>query len=305
MKTIAILSTLLWVSPAFADDDDAGTKAGSNAEDKDEKEKEKGAEPEGGKFSLLGRECKPEESRLETVPGSPPLDVDDPETPGCNAWEVNLTTSGEFGKTTSWAPLLDANYGIGDNIQLKFEVPYEISKTDAGYESGLGAAEIGIKWRFYENEASGLTVAIYPQVEFAIPGTAAADEGGTMTKLPLLVSKKIGETSKGDIMVTGNVGYNISTHDGTENYLSAAFGIGLPLLSNVAVMAEVSTEQALGNNMANVREGYLKGNLGLLGPVNDHLLWIASVGHTFDSTMMEDPNHTCVLFGVRLLAGGP
>jgi hypothetical protein len=309
MKSIAILTALLWVSPAFADDDDADTKPASKAEDEKTGEHEKSGEPEGGKFSLLSHECKAEQDELETVPGSPPLDVDDPATPGCNAWEVNIVTSGEFGKHQSWeTPLLDINYGIGDNLQLKLEAPYEIAKTDAGYESGVGAAEVGLKVRFYENEESGLTVAAYPQIEFAIPGTALADteEGsGTLTKLPLLVSKKIGATSKGDIMVTGNIGYNISTRTGTEHYLSAAFGVGMPLLSSVAVMLEGSTEQALSNNMDGVREHYYKANLGLMGKINPHLMVFGSVGQTFASSDAEDSSHTCALLGFRVIAGGP
>lgn len=308
MKSIPILCALLWTSTAFADDDDAKPTRHVTEDHtggaKPDEDKPEAAEP--GKFSLLSRECKPEESRLETTPGAPPLDVDDPETPGCNAWEINVTTSAEYSRATNYVtPLFDINYGIGDNIQLKFEIPYEVSKAAGVYDSGWGAAEAGIKWRFYESEAAGLAASIYPQIEFAIPGTAAADEGGTITKLPLLVSKKIGETGKGDIMVTGNVGYNISTHDGTESYLSAALGLGLPLVKSVAVFGEVSTEQALGNNMEDVREGYFKANLGVMSPVNDHLLLLAAVGRTFDSTMMDDPNHTCVLVGLRLLAGGP
>ena len=303
MKSIAILCALLWVSPAFAADDDADTKPASKAED------EKAAHAEGGKFSLLSHECKPEEDELETVPGSPPLDVDDPATPGCNAWEVNIVTSGEFGKNQSWeTPLLDINYGIGDNLQLKVEAPYEIAKTSDGYESGVGAAEIGLKVRFYENEESGLTVAVYPQVEFAIPGTAAADGengSGTLTKLPLLVSRKIGQTSKGDIMVTGNIGYNISTRPGTEHYLSAAFGVGMPLLSSVAVMLEGSTEQALSNNMDGVREHYYKANLGVMGKINPRFLVFGSVGQVFASSDPDDPSHTCALLGFRVIAGGP
>jgi len=151
MKSIAILTALLWVSPAFADDDDADTKPASKAEDEKTGEHEKSGEPEGGKFSLLSHECKAEQDELETVPGSPPLDVDDPATPGCNAWEVNIVTSGEFGKHQSWeTPLLDINYGIGDNLQLKFEIPYEIEQADGMTHSGLGLSEVGLNhfaWR--------------------------------------------------------------------------------------------------------------------------------------------------------------
>jgi hypothetical protein len=303
VKTITLLSALLSATPALADDDDKeeGKKEGEGHADAEIKET--------GKFKLLGRECKAEHEGLETTPGSPPLDVDDPGTPGCNAWEVNIVTSGEFGKTQSWeTPLLDINYGVGDNVQLKFEVPYGFSKTDDVSESGVGLAEIGVKYRFYENEASGVEIAVYPQVEFAIPGTAIADteEGkGMLTKLPLLVAKKLGETSKGDIMLTANAGYNRPSSAMTTHYLSASLGIGFPLTSKLALMVEGSTEQAFAKNMEDVREGYFKANLGLFGPISEHFMWFGSVGQTFASSEPGDSSHTCAVLGLRVLAGGP
>src|SRR5436190_4558027 len=111
MKKLPFVCALLWISPAFADDDHATKEA------KEPKAAEGELTEKGGHFSLLGHECKADEGSLETTPGSPPLDVDDPGTPGCNGWEVNIVTTGEFGKGMSAeTPLLDINYGIGDNI---------------------------------------------------------------------------------------------------------------------------------------------------------------------------------------------
>jgi hypothetical protein len=302
VKTITLLGTLLSATPALADDDKEDAKKGG--EDHADAEIK-----EGGKFTLFGRECKAEDAGLETTPGSPPLDVDDPGTPGCNAWEINIVTSGEFGKTQSWeTPLFDINYGIGDNVQLKFEVPYGFSKTDGVSDSGVGLAEIGVKYRFYDSEAAGLDIAVYPQVEFAIPGTAIADtdEGnGMLTKLPVLVSKRLVETSKGDVMLTANAGYNRPSTSMTEPYLSASLGIGFPLMKKVAMMVEGSTEQAFTKNMEDVREHYFKANLGLFGPITDHVLWFGSVGQTFASSDEGDSSHTCAVLGLRVLAGGP
>ncbi|HMG53344.1 MAG TPA: hypothetical protein VK601_07675 [Kofleriaceae bacterium] len=299
IQSIASLVVLLSAPAAFA------------AEHEPEAKGEDGiTETKGGKFSLFGHECKAEEDEgLETTPGSPPLDVDDPGTPGCNGWEINVVTSGEFGHAQDFeAPLLDINYGVGDNIQLKFEVPYLLSKADGASSHGVGPAEIGIKHRFYEDESHERSLAFYPQVEFAIPGTAVAEgeEGsGVMTKLPLLFSTRIAETGKGNVMLTANAAYNLSTLEGTESYVSAALGVGFPLLSKVALMIEGSTEQALTRNMDDVREGYFKANLGLAGPITDHLLWFGSVGQTFASSDTTDSSHTCMALGLRLIAGGP
>jgi hypothetical protein len=298
MKKLPFVCALLWMSPAFADDDDHGTKEGEGS-----------ISEKGGRFSLLSKECKAEEESLETTPGSPPLDVDDPGTPGCNGWEINIVTNGEFGKgMTGETPLLDINYGIGDNIQLKAEAPYEFSRVDGVSSSGLGRGEFGIKYRFYDNEENDTGIAIYPQLEFAIPGTAAAegDEGkGTTTKLPLLFSRKITETSKGNVMLTANAAFNVTTVPGEKNYVAGAIGIGFPVTSKLVMMIEGSTEQALGKNMDNARERYLKANLGMMGSITDHLLWFGSVGQTFASSDMEDSSHTCVSLGIRVLAGGP
>src|ERR1041384_7466611 len=148
MKKLPFVCALLWMSPAFADDDDHETKEGEHE-----------ISEKSGHFSLLGHECKGEEDSLETTPGSPPLDVDDTGTPGCNAWEVNIVTSGEFGKSMSLeTPLLDINYGVGDNIQLKWEVPYLLNRVDGVSKAGVGAAEFGIKYRFYDNEQRDMTM---------------------------------------------------------------------------------------------------------------------------------------------------
>jgi hypothetical protein len=280
------------------------------ADDEPEAGAEKAEVKEGGKFSLIGRECKAEpDEGIEATPGSPPLDVDDPGTPGCNGWEINIVTSGELGTgMTGETPLFDINYGIGDNIQLKGEVPYELSRADGATTSGLGRAEFGIKYRFYEDESRALSMAIYPQLEFAVPGTAAdeGDEGvGTITKLPVLFSTKVGETAKGDIMITANLGYNISTVPSTADYISASFGVGFPLTSGLAVMAEASTEQALTRNMDNVRDSVVKANVGLFGRVNDHLLLLGALGESYSASNANDSMHTCVILGVRILAGGP
>ena len=297
MNKTTLLCGLLWISPAFADDGEHEHKVSEEMHET------------GGKFSLFGHECKAEEDELETTPGSPPLDVDDPGTPGCNGWEVNVVTSAEFAKgMTGETPLLDINYGIGDNIQLKYEVPYEFSRIDGVSSSGLGRAEFGIKYRFYDNEESDTGIAVYPQLEFAIPGTAAAEgeEGkGTLTKLPVLFTRRLVETGKGAVMLTANAAYNVSTEPGVENFVSGAIGVGFPLTSTLAVMVEGSTEQAVGKNMESVREHYFKANAGVMGRISDHLLWFGSVGQTFASSDAEDSSHTCLSLGLRVLAGGP
>jgi len=73
--------------------------------------------------------------------GGPPLLTDDTDTPGPNHWEINVAGTSE--KTSDgWkfeVPLLDLNYGIGEHLQLKYEVPLVVlDEINAATCAGLG-----------------------------------------------------------------------------------------------------------------------------------------------------------------------
>lgn len=299
MNKFLLSCAALWAAPALAAADDHADAKG---------EENKVVEKAGGKFSLLSTECKAEDdSVLETTPGAPPLDIDDPNTPGCNGWEVNIVTSGELGKAMSFeTPLFDINYGIGDNIQLKVEAPFTVTRIDGVSKTGVGDAEVGIKHRFFEDESRDMTIAVYPQLEFAIPGADKADDyAGPIFKVPVLLSTKVGETSKGDVMITANASYNLATRSEAHDYIAGAFGIGFPLTRSIAMMVEGTTEQSLGSTMGSAREAVYKANVGFLGKVNSHLLWFGALGESYSASDAEDTTHTCLVAGFRFLAGGP
>src|SRR3954468_16366516 len=127
-------------------------------------------------FHLLSTKCEAEaESGPESTPQSPPLNVDDPATPGCNKWEVNFVLDGDLAHSGNAyeLPLLDVNYGVGDNIQLKYEVPYSMANADGTNQSAVGESKVGIKYMFMENEAAKLELAVYPQVSFVGSNSSA------------------------------------------------------------------------------------------------------------------------------------
>jgi hypothetical protein len=99
--------------------------------------------------------------------GGSPFKTDDPETPGNKHWEINFGWLGErsAGEGSYSMPDVDLNYGLGDRIQLKFELPIVIHEirqlpgeagqitpaTQARLELGAGESLLGVKWRFYEH----------------------------------------------------------------------------------------------------------------------------------------------------------
>src|SRR5438046_1585637 len=109
--------------------------------------------------------------------GSPPVKTDDPGTPGDGNWEINVIST--FHRTPAEkyieAPLFDINYGIGDRIQLKVEMPWVRQSTaDGPTLKGAGNVLSGVKWRFYDAGDEGLKVSTYPQVELRAPRSDSA-----------------------------------------------------------------------------------------------------------------------------------
>jgi hypothetical protein len=97
--------------------------------------------------------------------GGPPFRTDDPETPGNKHWEINFGWIGDRNPANGayQIPDFDINYGLGDRIQLKYELPIAIEETrpqpatpttpavPGQVITGLGESLLGIKWRFYEH----------------------------------------------------------------------------------------------------------------------------------------------------------
>src|SRR5437762_3350016 len=73
----------------------------------------------------------------------PPLITDDPETPGNGHWEINVawTLSQKRNARLFGIPLLDINYGVGEHVQLKAEIPWLVQREHgAKTQSGVGSA---------------------------------------------------------------------------------------------------------------------------------------------------------------------
>ncbi|MGD0444691.1 MAG: hypothetical protein ABSA39_12215 [Edaphobacter sp.] len=97
--------------------------------------------------------------------GGPPFRTDDPETPGNKHWEINFGWVGDRNPASGQyqIPDFDINYGLGDRIQLKYELPIAIEEArplpatseDPAQRGnvlvGLGNSLLGVKWRFYQH----------------------------------------------------------------------------------------------------------------------------------------------------------
>ncbi len=142
----------------------------------------------------------------------PPLLTSDTGTPGDRHWEINVGLSGEKTSTHfQWAvQALDLNYGLGERIQLKYELPWIFSRPE-GEETkdGIGNSVLGIKWRFFDEERQGIAISTYPQVEFNT-SNSSVDKGlvdkGPKYILPLEIERKIGPVNvNGEVAGGGQI----------------------------------------------------------------------------------------------------
>ena len=214
---------------------------------------------------------------VEMTVGSPPMVSDDTGTPGDHKWEINLTANGDFaGKTHRIeAPLLDLNYGIGDAVQLKVEVPYvflakqddnAVDPQDVLHAHGVGDATVGVKYRFYDNKDSGLSWALYPQLRFRTPGANRTVSGDkTVAILPLILTREFEKAS-----ITVNAG--IEHADASRLFASA--GAGMRLSDQVALLGEIA-----GNNLNAHDERQILLNLGVRRKLSETRSVSASIGH--------------------------
>jgi hypothetical protein len=144
----------------------------------------------------------------------------------------------ERGTSFYQIPQIDMNFGLGDRIQLTYEVPYVI-QTNAGrpLQSGWGNGYPGIKWRFLDLGEDGWQMSTFPQMETAgselarQKGIAAA---GPRYLLPLEVSKKLGS-----LAVDFEAGYYVAGHGPKERIVA-----GRPVTERLELDTEVYDDRA-------------------------------------------------------------
>jgi len=139
--------------------------------------------------------------------GGPPFITDDPGTPGNHHWEINFGWIANHNPATSsyQLPDIDINYGLGDRIQLKYEVPLAaVTDENNTTRAGLGESFPGIKWRYYEHHKAGepksdenmdFSLGTYPQASINNPTSAVRRgivENGPQYYLPIEATAKVG-----------------------------------------------------------------------------------------------------------------
>ena len=164
--------------------------------------------------------------------GGPPFKSDDPDTPGNKHWEINTGFIGERNpfEGSYETPNIDVNFGVGNRIQLKYEVPLSIAEVRGDQSqimAGPGNSLLGVKYRFYQRHSKTRVkdgereikfgVSIYPQILLNHRTRSVARdivEPGPQLLLPLE-----GNASIGWLRISGEIGYWFTSKDVPNSWI--------------------------------------------------------------------------------------
>jgi len=203
--------------------------------------------------------------------------TDDPGTPGPGKWEINLAIAFEHrpGETSFDAPGIDLNYGVGERIQLTLQGgPVVLKRSDHGAIGGLGGTEAAVKWRFLDDQKTGITMSMFPRIIFNISqsaGRRGLAEDGTRFQIPLQFVKAFPGFDLGLEWgpLVGTVG-------------PAQWLYGIVVAADVSKTAVVMAELH-GTSRTNFADDELVVNFGIRQKLNEHCTFIGSLGHELRS----------------------
>ena len=175
----------------------------------------------------------------------PPFLTNDPGTPGDTNWEINLGSMQTIAHDVSsfQVPQLDLNFGLGDRLQLTYEIPY-VLQTSGGEstQSGWSNGYVGIKWRFLDQGENGWRLSAFPQIQAAASvhaqhaGIAAP---GPRYLLPVEIARKVGAFD-----VDLEAGCYVGWHGPKERILGLV--VGRAVTERLEVAAELYDDRADG-----------------------------------------------------------
>ncbi len=213
---------------------------------------------------------------------APPMLTDDPGTPGNRKWEINIGASIERNtfEDSFLFPFFDLNYGLGERIQLKYEVPWVTSsRKEDSTLGGPGNSVFGVKYRFLDEDKEGIAVSVYPQVEFNNGSSSAdrslVDKGATLF-LPIEIQKQIGWLG-----VNGEVGYLFKPGDDEWVY-GLLFG---HKFEKVELLAELH-----GTGLRNFKNHHDVVNFGVRWDFAENKTLNASIGRSLRNRSEQDPS---------------
>ncbi len=203
----------------------------------------------------------------------PPYLTDDPVPTDTGHWEIYAFGAAEGRRSTLDADVgVDLNYGAVKGVQLTATLPLSFSHARGeGWQSGTGDVELGVKYRFFEDERAGISAAVFPRVILPTAGHSPGEKARFL--LPLWIGKDFA----GGTSVFGGGGYMINPGAGNRDFWQAAIAVTQDLSNEVLAGAEITRQGAeeVGGT-AQTRAG-----LGSIVKLSEHTSLLFSGGPTW------------------------
>ena len=199
--------------------------------------------------------------------------TDDTGTVPKGRWEINsaFTIERGFDGRMFGTPLLDVNYGLSKNTQIKVEIPWiVIHRNGQKSINGLGNTNIGVRWRFRdEDKKQRVGMSIYPQVEFN--NLTSSVRRGIVDKGPEFLMPLQWQTQVGKYGIGGDVGYRVKR--GQDELIYGVI-VGRKFKDSVEILGEIHGTGER-NNLNNSEVVF---NFGCRIKLNNNISFITSAG---------------------------
>jgi len=226
--------------------------------------------------------------------GGPPYLTNDPGTPGNANWEINIASMQTVvrGEAEYQVPQLDINFGLGDRIQLTYEIPYAVdTSARVPRQSGWSNALPGVKWRFFDQGEGGWQISTFPQIETGA-STVARLKGiagnGPRFLLPMEVAKR-----EGPLDLNFEVGYYFPWNGPEERIIG--FVAGHTFNKRFELDGEVYNDRAMHSLPHNTTFDF-----GGRYKLHDGFILLMMAGRSFSGNTSGQPEYMGY-FGIQVL----
>lgn len=170
----------------------------------------------------------------------PPFLTDDPEPTETGHWEIYAPFIDGDGQGSNFqgSAGVELNYGAVRDLQITVGLPVDFQHDDQGWLSGAGDLALSAKYRFYNDEAAGLQIAVFPGITLPT-GTNGMGAGKMTAFLPVWIQKDQGPWS-----VFGGGGYAINPGTGNRDYWTGGLAVTRTFGERLLLGAEVERQGA-------------------------------------------------------------
>jgi hypothetical protein len=212
------------------------------------------------------------------ISAGPPFFTDDPEPVGFRHWEFYVASIMQLANydVDATLPHLEMNYGLVTDVQVHLLAAMGYQKNGSGKQYGYKSTELGIKYRFINDEENGLQIGVFPLVEipFGSSGINPGDEK-LQVYLPLWFQK-----SWGKFTTYGGAGFWYNPGAENKNWIYTGWECQYDFSETITLGTEIYY------HTPDTKGGPSDSGFNIGGFINldshNHILF--SVGHTFNNS---------------------